>query len=250
MGIGICFPRAQQFFGKISRHIQIDRKIRPGKAQFIVFQLTINVAAVLISFISPLLGINEPLTVIQILWVNLVMDTLAALAFGGEPALKRFMKEKPKKRSESIVSKNMWASIITGSLWMVLLGIILLIFTPVQKIFVDGASTDKLFSIPNFSDDNYLVLGTAFFAFFIFSAVFNAFNARTDKINLFENINGNKGFLKILAIIAVIQVAMTYLGGSILRCHGLDAVQWLVVLGMAISIIPVDLLRKAIMKNK
>lgn len=237
-------------FNSIDKAILYGRTIFNSIRKFIVFQLTINVAAVLISFISPLLGINEPLTVIQILWVNLVMDTLAALAFGGEPALKRFMKEKPKKRSESIVSKNMWASIITGSLWMVLLGIILLIFTPVQKIFVDGASTDKLFSMPNFSNDNYLVLGTAFFAFFIFSAVFNAFNARTDKINLFENINGNKGFLKILAIIAVIQVAMTYLGGSILRCHGLDAVQWLVVLGMAISIIPVDLLRKAIMKNK
>lgn len=237
-------------FNSIDKAILYGRTIFNSIRKFIVFQLTINVAAVLISFISPLLGINEPLTVIQILWVNLVMDTLAALAFGGEPALKRFMKEKPKKRSESIVSKNMWASIITGSLWMVLLGIILLIFTPVQKIFVDGASTDKLFSMPNFSDDNYLVLGTAFFAFFIFSAVFNAFNARTDKINLFENINGNKGFLKILAIIAVIQVAMTYLGGSILRCHGLDAVQWLVVLGMAISIIPVDLLRKVIMKNK
>ena len=86
--------------------------------------------------------------------------------------------------------------------------------------------------------------------FFIFSAVFNAFNARTDKTNLFENISGNKGFLKVLGLIAVVQIAMTYLGGRILRCHGLDVVEWLVVLVMAFSIIPVDLIRKAIMKNK
>ena len=66
------------------------------------------------------------------------MDTLAALAFGGEPALKRFMKEKPKKRSESIVSKKMWSSIITGSLWMFILGFLMLTFSPLQSIFVEG----------------------------------------------------------------------------------------------------------------
>ncbi len=239
-------------FNSIDKAILYGRTIFNSIRKFIVFQLTINVAAVLISFISPLLGINEPLTVIQILWVNLVMDTLAALAFGGEPALKRFMKEKPKKRSESIVSKNMWGSIFTGSVWVVLLSLVLLTFTPVQKFFVEGVTTDKLFNVPDFgsTDGKYLVLGTAYFAFFIFASVFNAFNARTDKANLFENINGNKGFLKILAIIAVVQVAMTYLGGSVLRCHGLDAVQWAIVLVMGISIIPVDLLRKVIMKNK
>ena len=122
----------------IDKAILYGRTIFNSIRKFVVFQLTINVAAVLISFISPLIGINEPLTVIQILWVNLVMDTLAALAFGGEPALKRYMKEKPKKRSESIVSKYMWSSIFTGSVWVVLLSIALLIFVPLQKIFVEG----------------------------------------------------------------------------------------------------------------
>jgi hypothetical protein len=69
-------------------------------------------------------------------------------------------------------------------------------------------------------------------------------------LNLFENIGGNKGFFKVLAIIAVVQIAMTYLGGKVLRCHGLDLIEWLVVFVMAISIIPVDLFRKFVMKNK
>ncbi|MGN0583778.1 MAG: calcium-translocating P-type ATPase, PMCA-type [Oscillospiraceae bacterium] len=238
-------------FNSIDKAILYGRTIFNSIRKFIVFQLTINVAAVLISFVCPLLGINEPLTVIQILWVNLVMDTLAALAFGGEPALKRFMKEKPKKRSESIVSKKMWSSIITGSLWMFILGFFMLTFSPLQKIFVEGLEGVNTFNPADFSSgDKYLELGTAYFAFFIFSAVFNAFNARTDKANLFENIGGNKGFLKVLGIIAVVQIAMTYLGGAVLRCHGLDFVEWLVVLVMAVSIIPVDLIRKAIMKNK
>lgn len=238
-------------FNSIDKAILYGRTIFNSIRKFIIFQLTINVAAVLISFVCPLIGIDEPLTVIQILWVNLVMDTLAALAFGGEPALKRYMKEKPKKRSESIVSKNMWSSIITGSLWMFILGFLMLTFSPLQKVFVDGLDKVKTFNPANFSDgDTYLELGTAYFAFFIFSAVFNAFNARTDKANLFENINGNKGFLKVLGLIAVVQIAMTYLGGSVLRCHGLNVTEWLVVLVMSFSIIPVDLLRKAIMKNK
>ena len=236
-------------FNSIDKAILYGRTIFNSIRKFVVFQLTINVAAVLISFISPLIGINEPLTVIQILWVNLVMDTLAALAFGGEPALKRYMKEKPKKRSESIVSKYMWSSIFTGSVWVVLLSIALLIFVPLQKIFVEGLEIDKLFNAAPLENPDYLELGTAYFTFFIFAAVFNAFNARTDKVHLFENIKGNKGFLKILALIAIVQIVMTYIGGAILRCHGLDMGEWLVILAMSISIIPVDLIRKSIIKN-
>ena len=237
-------------FNSIDKAILYGRTIFNSIRKFIIFQLTINVAAVLISFVCPLLGINEPLTVIQILWVNLVMDTLAALAFGGEPALHRFMKEKPKKRSESIVSKNMWSSIIMNSLWMFILGFLMLTFSPLQKVFADLGADVKTFNPADFSDPAYLKLGTAYFAYFIFSAVFNAFNARTDKMDLFENIGGNKGFLKVLGLIAVVQIAMTYLGGSVLRCHGLGVTEWIVVLVMAVSIIPVDLIRKAVMKNK
>jgi len=85
---------------------------------------------------------------------------------------------------------------------------------------------------------------TGYFAFFIFMAVFNAFNARTDRINLFDNIGGNSGFLKVMALIVVVQIAMTYLGGAILRCYGLTATEWIFVLAMAFTIIPVDIIRK------
>ncbi|MBQ7784181.1 MAG: cation transporting ATPase C-terminal domain-containing protein, partial [Oscillospiraceae bacterium] len=87
---------------------------------------------------------------------------------------------------------------------------------------------------------------TGYFCFFIFSAVFNAFNARTEKINLFDNIGKNTGFIKVLGIIVVVQVIMTYLGGAVLDCYGLNLTEWAVVLVMAASIIPVDLIRKAI----
>ena len=178
------------------------------------------------------------------------MDTLAALAFGGEPALHRYMAEKPKSRKEPIVNKYMWSEIITGALWIFVLSLVMLItgIDPSNDTFrTDGfmANLFREYTAGDAEDStNYLLTG--YFCFFIFAAVFNAFNARTEKMNLMDNIGRNKGFLKILGIITVVQVLMTYLGGAVLDCYGLNLTEWIVVLVMAVSIIPVDLIRKAI----
>ncbi|MDR1215993.1 MAG: calcium-translocating P-type ATPase, PMCA-type [Treponema sp.] len=223
-------------FNSIDKAILYGRTIFNSIRKFIVFQLTINVSAVLINFVAPLLGKENPLTITQILWVNLVMDTLAALAFGGEPALHRFMQEKPKRRDEKIVSGAMWSAIMTGAVWTFLVSAVFL-FTDLLSSYLPSSG-----SFP-FELDS---LHTAYFAFFIFIAVFNAFNARTDKLNLFDNIGSNKNFLKILLLIAVVQVILVYIGGGVFKCNGLNGVQWLVVLIAAVSIIPIDLIRKAL----
>lgn len=243
-------------FNSIDKAILYGRTIFNSIRKFIIFQLTINVAAVLISFICPLLDLASPLNVIQILWVNLVMDTLAALAFGGEPALSRFMKEKPKKRTEHIISRNMMSEIIVGAGWTFILSIAMLLL---GERIVDTNGVAMLESwgwlrSGAIEGDAHIFLTTAYFAFFIFIAVFNGFNARTEKMNLFDNLSRNKGFLAVFGIIALVQIAMTYIGlavpavGEILGCHGLNPAEWLLVLVMAISIIPVDLIRKAIAK--
>ncbi len=212
-------------FNSIDKAILYGRTIFNNIRKFIIFQLTINVSAVLITFVAPLLGQENPLTIIQILWVNLVMDTLAALAFGGEAALKRYMKEAPKRRDEAIVSKDMWKSIFVNSAWIFILSLVFLFCIPFED-----------------TDTKH----TAYFTFFIMAAVFNAFNARTDRINIFDNISGNKNFLRILGLITIIQVALVYLGGEIFRCHGLSLEQWGIVLLLALSIIPVGMIRKAL----
>ena len=219
-------------FKSLARAILYGRTIYNSIRKFIVFQLTINVAAVMISFVAPLLGMETPLSITQFLWINLVMDTLAALAFGGEPALRRYMDEKPKKRDENIISKYMASAIGTGALWCFALSMLFLLSGFAHGCFRPDAA------------DRYLMTG--YFAFFIFMAVFNAFNARTDEKNLFANITQNKGFLEVMAVIVVVQVAMTYLGDVILRCYGLTPAEWVFVLVMAATIIPVDLLRKMI----
>lgn len=221
-------------FSSIDKAILYGRTIFNSIRKFIMFQLTINLAAVLVSFVSPLIGIEHPLTITQILWINLVMDTLAALAFGGEPALRRFMHEKPKKRDENIISGYMWSSILVGTIFTFVLGMFFLLSEVPKTVFrTDGGNTFLL---------------TGFFAFFIFVYVFYAFNVRTEQINLFENIFMNKGFLYIIMLIAVVQVIMVYLGGIILRCYGLVWNEWIFVIGLAMLVIPIDIARKVIVK--
>ena len=224
-------------FLSIEKAILFGRTIFNSIRKFIIFQLTINVAAVLVSFICPLLGIDHPLSITQILWVNLVMDTLAALAFGGEPALKEYMDEKPKRRDEAIVSKYMWSEILTGAIWSFGLSLVFILSDFMANWFR-----------PDDGTKSYLLTG--YFAFFILIAVANSFNARTEKMNLLDNITGNKGFLKVMGGIALVQIIMTYVGGSVLRCYGMNAKEWAIVLIFALTIIPVDLIRKAIVGNK
>lgn len=228
-------------FSSIQKAILYGRTIFNSIRKFIIFQLTINVAAVLVSFVCPLLGIENPLSITQILWVNLVMDTLAALAFGGEPALRRYMEEKPKRRDEAIVSRYMWSSILIGAGWTFALSMVFILTPFAQRFFRPDPSA--LFATAN----EYLLTG--YFAFFIFIAVFNAFNARTEQRNLFDSIGGNPGFLRVMGGIAAVQVLMTYFGGVIFRCFGLTVKEWVFVLVMAFTIIPVDLIRKSIVRK-
>ena len=219
-------------FHSIARAILYGRTIFTSIRKFIVFQLTINVSAVCISFVMPLLGMENPLSITQFLWINLIMDTLAALAFGGEPALSRYMDEPPKRRDENIISDKMASAIGVGSLWTFVLSLFFLLTPFVHEHFRAAL------------DNHYLLTG--YFTFFVFIAVFNAFNARTDRMNLFDNIGGNKGFLNIMVLIVVVQIIMTYLGGDVLRCYGLTGAEWIFLLALAVTIIPVDLMRKLV----
>jgi calcium-translocating P-type ATPase len=233
-------------FSSIDKAILYGRTIFNSIRKFIIFQLTINVAAVLISFVAPFIGVHEPLTITQILWINLIMDTLAAIAFGGEPALHRFMNEKPKRRDEPIVSKYMMSEIITAAITTFGIAMFFLLSPVITGLFRPTETVMSANGIPI----EHSFLHTGFFAFFVFTAVFNAFNARTEKLNLFDNIRGNKGFLKVIGVIVVIQVGLIYLGRGVFECWGLTGKEWLAVICLAVLIIPIDLIRKLIVRPK
>lgn len=223
-------------FFSIAMAILYGRTIFKSIRKFIVFQSTINAASTLIVFFGPFLGFDFPLTLIQLLWVNLVMDTLAALAFGGEPALDRYMLEKPVRRDEAIISPVMWSSILINGVFVAFSSMFFLMSTYISGFFTRGASGKV-------ADDVFL---TAFFAFFIFMNVINALNVRTPKLNLLDHITANMGFVGVLALIFIVQIVFTYVGGRILRTVPLLPNEWFFVIALASIIIPFDLIRKLI----
>lgn len=217
-------------FKSIANAVLYGRTIFNSIRKFIIFQLTINVSAVSVSFLAPLLNIAEPLSITQILWINLIMDSIGALAFGGEPALHRYMQEKPKRRDENIINRYMFNSIATSGIFTVIVSLIFFLTNYFNKIF-------------NTPQD----LRTGYFTLFILIAMFNGFNARTEKVNLFDNISKNKGFIKMISLILIIQVLMTQFGGKVMHCYGLTPLQWAHVVAIAFLIIPIDIIRKKIM---
>lgn len=220
-------------FNSIRKSILYGRTIYNNIRKFIKFQLLINVSAVGISAIAPFIGIIHPLGIVHMLWINLIMDGLAALALGSEPALEKYMKEKPKSRTENIISKEMMTSIISGSIWVIALSLLYFKLPIIRELFV----TDEAFT-------------TGYFCFFVFTAVFNGLNVKSAGIDVFSHFNENEDFIKVMSIIAVVQVAVTYIGGELFKCTPLNLIEWAIILVMAISIIPYDLLRKLIMNSK
>ncbi len=223
-------------FYSISNAVRYGRTIFKSIRKFIIFQLTVNVAAVSTAFIGPLIGIDFPLTIIQILWINIIMDTLAAIAFGGEPALVRYMEEPPVEREENILTKYMLSTIFTSGIFITAFGLFFLN----SSYFVD------LFTRNGIPD--YAVLQTAFFNIFIFMIIFNGFNVRTERLNLFDHLVENKSFIAIMAGILGLQVIFTYIGGEILRTTPLLLEEWIIVFAFGMLIIPVDMVRKLILK--
>jgi magnesium-transporting ATPase (P-type) len=168
----------------IEKAILYGRSMFKSIRKFLVFQLTVNVAAVLTCAIGPMFGQNVVMTVIQLLLINLAMDTLAAIAFGSEPPLKEYMKEKPIPRSESIVSAGMLTEIIVSALYIT--GICLsILFVPKVQEFIGAAG-------------NEVYLKSALFATFMMAITCNGFNARTAHLNPFEGIGRNITFLVVM----------------------------------------------------
>lgn len=220
-------------FLSITKAILFGRTIFKSIRKFIIVQLSINFCALALSIIGPYIGIDTPVTVVQMLWINMVMDTLAGLAFAFEPPLISYMKEKPKKKTEPIINKYMISSILFNSLYTTIL---CLLFLKLPCFRIIYQSDERLMS--------------AFFGLFIFIDIFNSFNARTTRINLVSNILDNKVFLTIISFIVTVQICMIYFGGEVFRTTGLTFFELQFMILMAFTVVPFDWLRKYIYKKK
>ena len=224
-------------FISLTNAVRYGRTLLKSIRKFLIFQLTVNVAAILVAFLGPFFGTDLPLTMTQLLWVNIVMDTLAAFAFSGEAALERYMHEKPIPKGQSLISGDMWSAILIDGFYMAFLSLFFLTSDFVAGLFVCD-------EIRCADPEVNLVLLTAFFGFFVFMNNFNKFNARTEGLNLFEHITENRSFIMVVILIFFLQTTFTYVGGEVLRTVGLTLKEWGYVLLFAVTIIPLDLTRK------
>ena len=218
----------------IATSILYGRTIFKSIRRFIIFQLSVNCCAVLLSIIGPFIGILSPITVVQVLWVNMVMDTFAGLAFSFEPALIEYMNEKPKKMTEKIITPYMKNQIFFDGIFSMALCIWFLKSDYIKLLYRN--------------ENKYLM--TAFFGLFIFIDIFNAFNARTNRINTFSNIIKNKVFLLIFVFITIIQTILIYFGGDIFRTTGLTIKEFYIMILISFMVIPFDIIRKIYLKKK
>ena len=222
----------------IEKAVLYGRTMSKSVSKFIIFQLTVNVTTIAMSLLSPLLGLKEPFTIIQILWVNLIMDTLAALAFGEEPALDRYMNEKPVAKKANILTGYMKSAIGVASAFITLVCLaILKNVGGIQDFITNGTG-------------NFEMVTTFTFTVFIYAVIFNSFNTRSNGFNIFEHIGKNKKFLIVMISIAVVQTLIIQFGGKVFNTVPMDIQHYIIALLIAVLIIPADFIRKALTKNK
>ncbi len=221
-------------FASIEKAILYGRTMFKSIRKFLIFQLTVNVAAVLTCFIGPLLGENVVMTVIQLLLINLAMDTLAAIAFGSEPALKEYMRDKPIPRNASIISKEMFTEIIISAVYITFICLSILFLPFIRNLFGDVDAT---------------YLKSALFATFMMAITFNGFNARTSHMNPFEGLGRNKSFIIVMFAIFAMQFIFVTFGGNVLSVESLSPMAWLICVILAFLVIPIDMIRKAFTKK-
>ena len=222
----------------IEKAVLYGRTMSKSVSKFIIFQLTVNVTTIAMSLLSPLLGLKEPFTIIQILWINLIMDTLAALAFGEEPALDRYMNEKPVAKKANILTGYMKSAIGVASAFITLVCLaILKNVGGIQDFITNGTG-------------NFEMVTTFTFTVFIYAVIFNSFNTRSNGFNIFEHIGKNKKFLIVMISIAVVQTLIIQFGGKVFNTVPMDIQHYIIALLIAVLIIPADFIRKALTKNK
>lgn len=211
----------------INYALSSGRTIYKNIQKFLKFQLAISIGIGAINILSPLFGISQTLSVMSILWINAIMDTLASLALCGEPTESTYMKEKPINRNANIITSEMFKSLVISGAYFIGVGMSFL-FIPVLKTFFGAAHM------------------TGFFTLFVFISVFNGFNVRTNSVNVFSKMKSNVDFIKMMVLIIVLQILVVSFGGKVFECVPMTLHQWLVIILLSILIIPIDIVKKMI----
>jgi calcium-translocating P-type ATPase len=218
-------------FVSITDAVMLGRTFMHNVMKFLKFQLPINISLVLLSVIYSLFMGMEAIAAVQILIINIVMDSLNSLSFGGEPPKSEYMREQPIPKGSKLLSKET----------MIQIGVSVVTFMAIFGITAIPA-VRNLFG----SEEVY---ATARFAMLVIMATINGFNIRTDSMNLFKGIKSNTMFVKIALTIFAGVILLCSFGGTMLHCAPLNLTQWVVIFALSLIVVPVDLIRKKIMNG-
>lgn len=219
-----------------------SRTMAKSVGKFLIFQLTVNISTLLMNIIAPILGWTEPFSIVEILWINLIMDTLCALAYGTEPILERYMNEKVAKRTDNILTGYIKSAIGVSSVFITIGSIIILenvfgILDFVRPVVTDGVGNFEVYD------------KTFMFAFFIYAIIFNSLNTRSENFNLFEHIKDNRNFGVVMGGVFIMQTLLLQFGGKVFGTEPLTLKGYIAAILLAVLIIPVDMIRKAIVNR-
>lgn len=219
-------------FASVVKAVELGRTFMHNIMMFLEFQLPINISLLILSMVFPIIsGGSALLAAVQILIVNIIMDSLNSLSFGGEPPKEEYMNEEPIMKGSGLFIRGAKGRIALSSIvFIALFGVIT--FGPVGNMFTTKRSAM-----------------TARFALLCLMAVFNGFTIRTDSMNLFKGIKNNKLFVYIALGIFAMTVVLCNFVGNLVQTTPMDVKQWIVVLVTAFMIVPVDWIRKAICKK-
>lgn len=219
-------------FASVVKAVELGRTFMHNIMMFLEFQLPINISLLILSMVFPIIsGGSALLAAVQILIVNIIMDSLNSLSFGGEPPKEEYMNEEPIMKGSGLFIRGAKGRIALSSIvFIALFGVIT--FGPVGNMFATKLSAM-----------------TARFALLCLMAVFNGFTIRTDSINLFKGVKNNKLFVYIALGIFAMTVVLCNFVGNLVQTTPMDAKQWIVVLVTAFMVVPVDWIRKAICKK-
>ncbi|KAJ3757655.1 Ca-transporting ATPase [Lentinula raphanica] len=220
-------------FASIVKAIIWGRCVNDAVRKFLQFQLSTNVTAVVITFVSAVASNEEEsvLSAVQLLWINIIMDTFAALALATDPASEALLDRKPEPKTAPLFTVDMYKQILFQSAYQIIITLILH-FLGLQVLGIDSSTT------------NSTVVQTMVFNTFVFAQIFNSVNSRRldRKLNIFEGVFNNWYFIGITLIEIVVQVLIVFVGGSAFQVTRVDGTVWGISLALGFVSIPLGAL--------
>jgi len=207
-------------FSSITNAVWWGRSLYENIQRFLLFQITINFCACVLTFIAPLLGYPEPFTILQILWINLIMDTLAAFALCSEAPHTGLMNRLPVSRNERIITPFMWASITVTGVFFIITGLL-----QITTGFIGGNTPAEI--------------STVFFAAFVIAQVWNGINCRAMDGIIPSFFRGNPTFFAVMGLIVIVQIIIVQYGGAVFNTVPLSLTQWSTIFVMSASVLVV-----------